>query len=129
MPLILIRGMCHRCNVSVAFQTMQVNIITYIFCVCVSFKHADKIQHEFFLLFSVMDENESWYLQKNIERFGSSDSDPDNEEFQESNKMHGMHICVCVSLFTQSCTFTSSLCECTSLFLGSIIINAVSSQL
>ncbi|KAK9962618.1 hypothetical protein ABG768_007975 [Culter alburnus] len=54
-------------------------------------QHADKIQHEFFLLFSVMDENESWYLQKNIERFGSSDSDPDNEEFQESNKMHAVN--------------------------------------
>ncbi|RXN25751.1 hephaestin 1 [Labeo rohita] len=51
-------------------------------------QHANKIQHEFFLLFSVMDENESWYLEKNIEEFGSSDSDPANEEFQDSNKMH-----------------------------------------
>ncbi|XP_067220570.1 ferroxidase HEPHL1-like [Chanodichthys erythropterus] len=54
-------------------------------------QHADKIQHEFFLLFSVMDENESWYLQKNIDKFGSGDSDPDNEEFQESNKMHAVN--------------------------------------
>lgn len=67
-------------------------------CVCVlmffhvgvSLKHADKIQHEFFLLFSVMDENESWYREENIKKFGSSDSDPANQEFQESNKMHGM---------------------------------------
>ncbi|RXN06051.1 hephaestin 1 [Labeo rohita] len=54
-------------------------------------QHANKIQHEFFLLFSVMDENESWYLEKNIEEFGSSDSDPANEEFQESNKMHAVN--------------------------------------
>uniref|UniRef100_A0A672PMP3 ferroxidase n=1 Tax=Sinocyclocheilus grahami TaxID=75366 RepID=A0A672PMP3_SINGR len=54
-------------------------------------QHADKIQHEFFLLFSVMDENESWYLEENIEKFGSSDSSSTNEEFQESNKMHAVN--------------------------------------
>uniref|UniRef100_A0A8C2JBU5 ferroxidase n=1 Tax=Cyprinus carpio TaxID=7962 RepID=A0A8C2JBU5_CYPCA len=53
--------------------------------------HADKIQHEFFLLFSVMDENESWYREENIKKFGSSDSDPANQEFQESNKMHAVN--------------------------------------
>ncbi len=41
-----------------------------------------------------MDENESWYLGKNMKKFGSGYSDPDNEEFQESNKMHGMHVFV-----------------------------------
>lgn len=41
-----------------------------------------------------MDENESWYLEENLKKFGSSDSDPANEEFQESNKMHGMHMCL-----------------------------------
>ncbi|KAI7800963.1 hephaestin-like protein 1a [Triplophysa rosa] len=54
-------------------------------------QHADKTQHEFFLLFSVMDENESWYLEDNIKRFGSSESDQDDEEFQESNKMHAVN--------------------------------------
>ncbi|XP_051718057.1 ferroxidase HEPHL1-like isoform X1 [Ctenopharyngodon idella] len=54
-------------------------------------QRADKIQHEFFLLFSVMDENESWYLEQNIKKFGSDDSDRDNEEFQESNKMHAVN--------------------------------------
>ncbi|XP_051718062.1 ferroxidase HEPHL1-like isoform X3 [Ctenopharyngodon idella] len=54
-------------------------------------QRADKIQHEFFLLFSVMDENESWYLEQNIEKFGSGNSDQDNEEFQESNKMHAVN--------------------------------------
>lgn len=44
---------------------------------------------EFFLLFTVMDENISWYLRKNIEIYGTNESDPDNEEFQKSNKMHG----------------------------------------
>lgn len=63
----------------------------------VSLKYANKIQHEFFLLFSVMDENKSWYLEKNIEEFGSSDLDPDKDEFQESNKMHGMCLCVLIA--------------------------------
>uniref|UniRef100_A0A8C1BNW5 ferroxidase n=1 Tax=Cyprinus carpio carpio TaxID=630221 RepID=A0A8C1BNW5_CYPCA len=54
-------------------------------------QYANKIQHEFFLLFSVMDENESWYLQENIKKFGSSDSDPANEEFKESNKKHAVN--------------------------------------
>ncbi|KAK7172295.1 hypothetical protein R3I93_004573 [Phoxinus phoxinus] len=54
-------------------------------------QRAVKIQHEFFLLFSVMDENESWYLEQNIKTFGSDDSDPNNEEFQESNRMHAVN--------------------------------------
>ncbi|TRZ04025.1 hypothetical protein DNTS_023059 [Danionella cerebrum] len=54
-------------------------------------QRADKIQHEFFLLFSVMDENESWYLKKNIEKFGSQLSNTEDEEFKESNKMHAVN--------------------------------------
>lgn len=54
-------------------------------------QYAKKIQHEFFLLFSVMDENESWYLEENMKKFGSDASDPANEEFQESNKMHAVN--------------------------------------
>ncbi|XP_039550248.1 hephaestin-like protein 1a isoform X2 [Pimephales promelas] len=54
-------------------------------------QHADKIQHEFFLLFSVMDENESWYLEENIKKFGSDNSVKENIEFQESNKMHAVN--------------------------------------
>lgn len=54
-------------------------------------QHADKTQHEFFLLFSVMDENESWYLKDNIKKFGSSESNLEDEVFQESNKMHAVN--------------------------------------
>ncbi|XP_026138757.1 hephaestin-like protein 1 isoform X1 [Carassius auratus] len=54
-------------------------------------QYANKIQHEFFLLFSVMDENESWYLQDNIKKFGSGVSIQNNIEFQESNKMHAVN--------------------------------------
>uniref|UniRef100_A0A4W5JKS9 ferroxidase n=1 Tax=Hucho hucho TaxID=62062 RepID=A0A4W5JKS9_9TELE len=50
-----------------------------------------KVDRELFLLFSVMDENLSWYLQRNIETYGSEQSDPDNEDFQESNKMHAVN--------------------------------------
>lgn len=45
------------------------------------------MQKEFFLLFTAMDENKSWYLTKNIAEFGSDESDPDNEQFNESNIM------------------------------------------
>lgn len=50
------------------------------------------IDREFALLFLVFDENESWYLKENIEKY--LHKNPDNlnytEEFLESNVMHGM---------------------------------------
>ncbi|KAI1893976.1 hypothetical protein AGOR_G00129200 [Albula goreensis] len=49
------------------------------------------VDREFFLLFSVLDENLSWYLEQNIEKFGSNDTDTDNEDFEESNKMHAVN--------------------------------------
>ena len=49
-----------------------------------------------FLLFTVMDENESWYLDENISKYGSNETDPEDEDFQESNKMHGsLPLCFC----------------------------------
>ncbi|KAJ7997531.1 hypothetical protein DPEC_G00229980 [Dallia pectoralis] len=50
-----------------------------------------EVDKEFFLLFSVMDENLSWYLQSNIELYGTNESMPENEEFVESNKMHAVN--------------------------------------
>ena len=46
---------------------------------------------EFPLLFTVLDENESNYLDKNIEKYCSNPKgvDKDNEEFIENNKNHG----------------------------------------
>lgn len=55
---------------------------------------------EFFLLFSVMDENMSWYLEKNIEMFGSNKTNPEDEDFEESNKMHGNQ---CVQFYFPVC--------------------------
>ncbi|XP_061754573.1 ferroxidase HEPHL1 isoform X2 [Nerophis ophidion] len=49
------------------------------------------VDKEFFLLFSVMDENLSWYLEYNMAMFGSNDSNMDDEDFQESNKMHAVN--------------------------------------
>ncbi|TDH04900.1 hypothetical protein EPR50_G00137860 [Perca flavescens] len=43
------------------------------------------LDKEFFLLFSVMDENMSWYLEENIEKFSSNETDP------ESNLMHAVN--------------------------------------
>ncbi|XP_027637273.1 ceruloplasmin isoform X2 [Falco peregrinus] len=48
---------------------------------------------EFILMFSVMDENLSWYLEDNIRTYCSEPSkvDKDDEDFQESNKMHSIN--------------------------------------
>ncbi|XP_051482285.1 ceruloplasmin [Apus apus] len=53
-------------------------------------KHFDA---EFILMFSVMDENLSWYLEENIRTYCSEPSkvDKDDEDFQESNKMHSIN--------------------------------------
>lgn len=50
------------------------------------------IDREFYLLFSIFDENDSWYLNKNIEAFTGDPSkvDENDADFMESNKMHGM---------------------------------------
>lgn len=42
-------------------------------------------------MFSVLDENLSWYLNQNIETYDTNESESENMEFQESNKMHGTH--------------------------------------
>ncbi|KAM3869287.1 ferroxidase HEPHL1-like [Diretmus argenteus] len=49
------------------------------------------VDKEFFLLFSVMDENMSWYLKDNINKYGNNDTNPDDEDFEESNKMHAVN--------------------------------------
>lgn len=47
---------------------------------------------EFFLLFLIFDENESWYLDDNIKIYSDHPEkvNKDDEKFIESNKMHGM---------------------------------------
>ncbi|KAG7484346.1 hypothetical protein MATL_G00048630 [Megalops atlanticus] len=49
------------------------------------------VDKEFFLLFSVVDENLSWYLEDNILTFGTNESEPQDEYFLESNKMHAVN--------------------------------------
>ncbi|XP_068187172.1 ferroxidase HEPHL1-like [Antennarius striatus] len=49
------------------------------------------VDKEFFLLFSVMDENTSWYLSQNVEMFAKSPSNVTEEDFEESNKMHAVN--------------------------------------
>ncbi|NWS53797.1 HPHL1 protein, partial [Chunga burmeisteri] len=51
------------------------------------------IDREFYLLFSIFDENDSWYLNKNIEAFTGDPSkvDENNADFKESNKMHAVN--------------------------------------
>ncbi|XP_048838045.1 ferroxidase HEPHL1-like isoform X2 [Brienomyrus brachyistius] len=51
------------------------------------------VDHDFLLLFSVMDENLSWYLEENIQAFCSEpmEVDPEDEDFKESNQMHAIN--------------------------------------
>ncbi|XP_028411443.1 hephaestin-like protein [Dendronephthya gigantea] len=51
-------------------------------------KNAD---HEYPVYFSVVDENLSWYLDKNIEEFTNDPVDKEDEDFIESNKMNGIN--------------------------------------
>ncbi|XP_074055983.1 hephaestin [Macrotis lagotis] len=51
------------------------------------------VDRAFFLLFSIVDENLSWFLDENINSFCSDPSsvDKEDEAFQESNKMHAIN--------------------------------------
>ncbi|NWT86283.1 HPHL1 protein, partial [Lanius ludovicianus] len=51
------------------------------------------IDREFYLLFSIFDENDSWYLNKNIEAFTGDPSkvNKNDADFMESNKMHAVN--------------------------------------
>ncbi|XP_010349974.1 hephaestin isoform X1 [Saimiri boliviensis] len=51
------------------------------------------VDHEFFLLFSVIDENLSWHLDENIATYCSDPAsvDKEDETFQESNRMHAIN--------------------------------------
>lgn len=51
------------------------------------------VDQEFVVMFSVMDENLSWYLDDNIQTYCSEPQkvDRDDEEFQESNKMYSVN--------------------------------------
>ncbi|XP_019388111.1 PREDICTED: ceruloplasmin [Crocodylus porosus] len=53
----------------------------------------NQIDAEFIVMFSVMDENLSWYLDDNIKTYCSEPArvDKENEDFQESNKMHSIN--------------------------------------
>ncbi|NRA82745.1 MAG: multicopper oxidase domain-containing protein [Gammaproteobacteria bacterium] len=46
------------------------------------------VDREFINLYTVMNENESWFLQQNIENYIGKDVDPDDEDFVEGNLMH-----------------------------------------
>ncbi|KAM5220957.1 hephaestin isoform 2-T2 [Ctenodactylus gundi] len=51
------------------------------------------VDHSFFLLFSVIDENLSWHLDENIATYCSDPAsvDKEDEAFQESNRMHAIN--------------------------------------
>lgn len=51
------------------------------------------INKEFALLFTVLDENESWYLDENINKFALEPKkvDKTDEDFKESNKMNAIN--------------------------------------
>ncbi|KAJ8033736.1 Hephaestin-like protein [Holothuria leucospilota] len=51
------------------------------------------VDNELFIFFAVFDENKSWYLNENIQRFAGTPDEVDKSdpEFQESNLMHGIN--------------------------------------
>ena len=51
------------------------------------------VDRELVMMFTVFDENDSWYLEQNISAFATNpgDVDPDDEDFIESNLMHSIN--------------------------------------
>lgn len=51
------------------------------------------VQKEFYLLFNVLDENESWYLDENLRSNGIDPSkvNKNDDDFKESNLMHAIN--------------------------------------
>lgn len=53
------------------------------------------VDREFVLMFTVLDENESWYLDENINKYCKNPGDKEtlkaDDDFMESNKMHGIN--------------------------------------
>ena len=51
------------------------------------------VAHEFAIFFSVIDENLSWYLDKNIQKYTTEPNNvkKEDEDFMESNKMNGIN--------------------------------------
>lgn len=49
------------------------------------------VDREFVIMFTLVDENQSWYLDENIQEFCTNPAsvDKDDAVFQRSNKMHG----------------------------------------
>lgn len=56
-----------------------------------SSRRQDKIDKEIALLFTVTDENKSWYIDENIRTFSRTRTNTDDPEFEESNLMHGIN--------------------------------------
>ncbi|GAA6081890.1 ferroxidase HEPHL1-like isoform X1 [Tachysurus ichikawai] len=55
-----------------------------------STRQRNDVEKEFALLFMVFDENESWYLEENINTYlGKKTVDKNEQSFLESNQMHG----------------------------------------
>ena len=75
-------------SISFFLETILQNTLT------ASYSRRD-VDREFALLFTVSDENESWYLDENIDKYcknpGNKDTLKADEDFQESNKMHGIN--------------------------------------
>ncbi|XP_033756941.1 hephaestin-like protein [Pecten maximus] len=46
------------------------------------------VDREFYLLFNVMDENESWLLSENIQKYGSNETNVNDPQFKLSNQMN-----------------------------------------
>lgn len=59
-------------------------------------------EQEFVVLYTILDENESWYIQENVMRYTWQPYTVDysNRDFRTSNRMHGklaysfIHICL-----------------------------------
>lgn len=78
-----------------SFSQVNISFILGAMIICkkgtfVNNKHKD-IDKDFVLMFTVLDENYSWLLDKNIKENCPGFSKKDDEDFMESNKMHAIN--------------------------------------
>lgn len=83
-------------DVDVAMDTNSGLVGPLIICKKGILRNTDErtdVEREFALLFTVFDENMSWFLRENIETYcyNPQSVDPENEDFKESNLMHAIN--------------------------------------
>lgn len=69
-------------------------VITLQYCLYCFIGQRRDLENEFVVLYTIFDENESWYIQENINRYTRQPwtVNPKDRSFIASNRMHGIFL-------------------------------------